>query len=146
MSRLFGRIGKDMMRGIRTASEDDLIATLKDLFGEIVNPTYLILDALDECTQISGLMSLLRLIHDWGCANLRLLVLSRKEKVIEDALNSLMPFQVDLNEMVNEDIEMYIENQLSASHHLLRWTRMPEVRRHIERTLLTGANGMWVYI
>jgi hypothetical protein len=64
MSRLFGRIGKDMMRGIRTASEDDLIATLKDLFGEIVNPIYLILDALDECTQISGLMSLLRLIHD----------------------------------------------------------------------------------
>ena len=130
------------MSGLRTASENDLIATLRDLFREIHETIYLVVDALDECTQMSGLMLLLGMIHRWDCDRLRLLVISRKERLIEDTLGPLYPFQINLNEMVNPDIETYIQNQLSTSQRLLRWTRIPEIRQKIQQTLSAGANGM----
>lgn len=142
INRLFGQFGKEMLKGLRTVGENDLIATFKDLLREIRNPIYVVLDALDECTQVSGLMFLLRMFHLWQCDHLHLLVLSRQEKLIQDTFDPLKPLRIDLSEAANQDIDIYIQNQLATSQRLLRWTRIPEIRRKVESTLSMGARGM----
>jgi hypothetical protein len=135
--------GKHAMKDTRLASEEDLVCTVKDLLTEVSKPVFLVIDALDECTQVPELLSLLAKINSWGIGGLRMLAISRKEKDIQDCISPFMPFQISLeNALVDQDIKLYIDSRLSSTHRLKRWTQMPDIKQLIQQTLSKGANGM----
>ena len=113
------------------------MATLKD--------TYLILDALDECVERSELLINLERIMSWEDANLHILVTSRREQDIEDALTPLIEAKDQIgiqSALVNADIRVYIRDRLQIDRKLKRWKNNPKVQLEIEDELMKKACGM----
>jgi hypothetical protein len=105
-----------------------------------------VVDALDECPPDGRREELLELIVEitvWGLAGLHLLVTSRPEPDIEEALTLLLtisaiPIQ---GESVELDIELHISQQLENDPKLMKWPK--NVEEEIKYTLMAGANGMY---
>jgi ankyrin repeat domain-containing protein 50 len=128
------------------ASVDDLRDMLFYTI-EALGHVFIVVDALDECPQNGGRKQLLAVISDMksrSLDNLHVLVTSRREPDIEEALLSLLTVpaislqgpQVDL------DIKLYISSQISGDPKLKKWPK--EVKTKIENTLTGKANGMQV--
>ncbi|CZR54758.1 uncharacterized protein PAC_04642 [Phialocephala subalpina] len=106
---------------------------------------FIVLDALDECPQNGDREQLLGVISDMksrSLDNLHVLVTSRREPDIEEAMLSLLtvpaiPLQ---GPQVDLDIKLHISSQLSADPKLKKWPK--EVKAKIENTLTDKANGM----
>lgn len=114
--------------------------------------TWLVLDAVDECTTrngsaIQGLLEWLKQLH---CErdNLHLLLTSRPESDIETAIKAwtqqqaMVPIQGD---NVSEDIDAYIEGTITHDTRLSRWRERPDVQDKIRTELSTKAGGMFVF-
>lgn len=124
---------------------------LDELIGMLFTVTegfqhaFVIIDALDECPKDSERVQLLKTISNLQTrspSNVHVLVTSRRETDIEQALGSLSNIltvslqgpQVDL------DIHSHLAHQLATDPRLERWSK--EVKAEIERTLMIGAKGM----
>jgi hypothetical protein len=108
---------------------------------------YIVLDALDECTQRLELLHLLKLIDGWQLSNMHLLVASRKERDIEDSLRDYVREEdvVDLQrDVVDKDILHYVQQRLSDDKGLAKWNKDATIRQEIEDALMRGARGMYV--
>jgi hypothetical protein len=136
--------------GSQQPSEDALVECLKDMLalpgqGEI----YVVVDALDECPNLSGfptpredvLMAMqelvgLRLPHVHFC------IMSRPEVDIRDALEALADHNVSLHEQAgqNRDISDYIKSFISSDPKMRRWRE--EDRQLVLKTLIEKAGGM----
>lgn len=109
---------------------------------------YIVLDALDECTQRSELMSMLESVIRWKLDMVHLLLTSRKERDIEMSLEShikkddVVSLQRDI---VNEDISRYVQNRLHEDKALAKWNKNAGIRQEIETALMSRAGGMYVY-
>ncbi len=102
----------------------------------------IVIDAADECNERQNLLQLLEEIHKWNINGLRLLVTSRREKDIEDALSPLLSGRIQLEESaIESDIRDFIHHKVhSDGSKLLKWP--VDIRSDIETTLLEGADGM----
>ena len=117
-----------------------LSLTLKSL-----NDVFVVIDALDECPkdgERGDFLKLIREIKSWSLLNLHLLVTSRQELDIEEALTHLLtdkatPIQ---DSEVESDIKLYIASELATDPKLRKWSS--DVKEEIENTLAAGANGM----
>lgn len=107
---------------------------------------YLVLDAIDECPQDASereiLLGLIRRIQEWSLDNLHVLLTSRKEQGIDDALQPLFKIptfnRIDLErrrEEVDRDIGAFIDQAIS----LKSWP--PKIKQEVKRVLLKGADG-----
>ena len=106
-----------------------------------VGVVYLVLDALDECTDRSILLQSLEECCRWGLPSLHIVTTSRKETDIEDCLMKLATYKVCLEEsVVDSDIRSFVQEQIQKDPELLIWPS--DIRALIESTLLEGANGM----
>ena len=77
---------------------------------ECLPPTYIILDALDECTDRECLLPLLKDLRTWSGMNVHFLVTSREEEDIKIALKMLATASVNIRGCgVDADIEKYID-------------------------------------
>lgn len=112
---------------------------------EELDHVFVVIDALDECPKNEGREQLLVVItdiHSRSLDNLHVMVTSRREPDIEEALLpllktpaiSLQGSQVDL------DIRLHISSQLSTDPKLKKWP--DETKAEIESALTSGANGM----
>lgn len=106
---------------------------------------FIILDALDECPKNAGRDEVLELIaevHAWSFSNLHLLITSRQEPDIEDALTPLLtaPKIAMQGPQVDSDIRLHIECQLERDSKLKKWSA--DVKAEIMECLVAGANGM----
>lgn len=130
------------MNGQRQPSLDQLLSTLRQMmtaFEEI----QIILDALDECRDRSGLLADIEEICHWKDANCRMLVTSRREKDIEDGLMSSGKKKDALciqSALVDADIRQYIHDRLRTDLKLKRWKKQQSV---IEDALMHKADGMY---
>ncbi|KAI0277796.1 hypothetical protein BGY98DRAFT_1078926 [Russula aff. rugulosa BPL654] len=96
--------------GAHKPSEDELIQCLKDMVTlPDQQPVYLIIDALDECPDTSGLPSpreqvidLLKALVELPSPNLHLCVTSRPEMDIRRALEPLTSLRVSLHEQTGQ--------------------------------------------
>lgn len=110
---------------------------------------YIVLDALDECTQRSELMSMLESVIGWKLDMVHLLLTSRKERDIETSLEShiekdnIVSLQRDI---VNEDISRYVRNRLHEDKALAKWNKDADIKQEIETALMSRAGGMYVYL
>jgi hypothetical protein len=73
--------------GQRKPSGHDLLEVTQQAAQEFTQ-AFVVIDALDECTQRSELMSMLETVAGWKLHNLHLLMTSRKERDIEWSLKS----------------------------------------------------------
>ena len=103
---------------------------------------YIVLDALDECSERNKVLDWVEtvILHKNGNLRLHLITTSRPEKEIYDKLNSY--HCVDLAKASeNHDIEVYLDHQLETD-----WQKWPlEIQNEIKLTLREQADGMYVF-
>ena len=138
--------------GGRQASDKDMMQCLKEMltFPE-QGPVYLIMDALDECPDTSGVPSpreqvldLVKELVSLQLTGLHICVTSRPEVDISDALGSLASQIVSLQDELGQkkDIAGYVRSIVycGASKFMKRWRK--EDKEHVIETLSERADGM----
>jgi hypothetical protein len=136
--------------GAQKLSDDELIQCLKDMLTlPDQQPVYLIIDALDECPDTSGLPSpreqvldLVKELIELSSPNLRLCVTSRPEVDIRRALEPLTSLRVSLHEQSGQkqDIVDYVTSVVQSDLKMLRWR--DEDKKLVIETLSERADGM----
>lgn len=136
--------------GSRQPSESDLIDCLKEMLsihgqGKI----YIILDALDECPNNSGMptsrekvLNLLEDLISLRLPHVRLCVTSRPEVDIQMALGHLMSHRVSLHEEggQKQDIIDYLKSVVESDRRMGKWSE--EEKQLVIDTLARRADGM----
>ena len=149
---VLSRLYLDHERGNKQPSDSVLAECLKDILtlpGQ--RPIYLIMDAVDECPNSSGIPTpreqVLRLIHELvelRLSHLHICVTSRPEIDIQNVLDPLTSLKVSLHDQTGqkEDIAEYIRSVVySDSEPIMRRWR-PEDKELVVETLSKRANGM----
>jgi ankyrin repeat domain-containing protein 50 len=123
---------------------EDSVENLLRVLPSILKPRkrhYIVLDALDECERKDELCKILEtfcLIPD-----VNLLVTSRKEWGISDALKAAIKLKVDLkSEFVKADVKVHVQRCLETDKKLKKWPA--SVKEEISEALVQGANGMLI--
>ena len=148
LSRIYS--GHD--NGARQPSDETLTQCLKEMLTlPDQRPIYLIMDALDECSDTSGIPSprdqVLQLVKDLVCLhvpNLHICVTSRPEVDIRDVLEPLTSRRVSLHDQSGQinDIVDYVRSIVySDSEPIMRRWRKEDKELVIE-TLSEQADGM----
>jgi hypothetical protein len=107
---------------------------------------YIVLDALDECTQRQELMDVLETVAGWQLDNMHLLMTSRKERDIESSVESYVEEEDTVclqRDVVDRDIQRYVQQRLTDDKKLAKWNKDAAVRQEIEDALMQGARGMY---
>ena len=132
------------MNGKRQPTYDMLQTALHEMISCFAE-TYLILDALDECSERRELLVSIREVASWRDANIHILTTSRREKDIEESLEPLCGDHGKIyvqGTLVNNDIRAYIQGRLQTDRDLIKWQKKPGIRQKIEDTLMEKADGM----
>lgn len=131
-------------RGKRQPSLDALMTAMKPMIQDIPR-VYIILDALDECSEREDLTEILEQMAAWRLANLHALFTSRKERDLEISLDTFVDRSNRIcleSELVDRDIRQYVRQRLSRDKTLSKWSKEPGIRQEIEVALMKGAQGM----
>lgn len=103
---------------------------------------FIILDALDECTDRESLLFFIRKLVSTKPQGLHVLATSRKEKDIEDELGSIAVPKIDIqSDIVDTDIRIYIRDRMAADTRLRKWPAL--VQSEITTALMDKADGMY---
>ena len=103
--------------------------------------TYILLDALDECTDRESLLEFIEALMGWNINNLHVLTTSRRENDIETYLDPLVTSQHSIqSSLVDVDIRAHILERLTNDPKLKKWP--VEVQTEIEDALMRGAQGI----
>ena len=137
-------------RGARQPDDRAMMECLKEMFAlEAQEPTYIILDALDECPittstsapRVTLLELMVELVY-LRLSNLRICVTSRLEHDIQAVLEYLTPQPVTLHDESGQkqDIANYVTSFVRSNEGMQRW---PEASKDLViKTLLKKADGM----
>jgi hypothetical protein len=131
--------------GRRGASQQQLLQALRGTLKLLPAP-FIVLDALDECSSWGTLFEIIEEMHSWRGSTLRVLLTSRKEVPIEEALEDVVPPDDRTcleSHLVDRDISTYVQERLAKDKSFKRWQRDSEIREEIERTLGRKAHGMY---
>ena len=134
--------------GTREPSDSALAQCLMDMLQLDGQPAiYIVIDALDECPNSSGIPTprekVLELLEDLiKLPNVRLCVSSRPEFDIRSVLEPLASFRVSLHNETGQkkDIQDYVSNVVNSDRKMRKW-RAPEKQLVID-TLSERADGM----
>ena len=136
--------------GAQKPSEDELMQCLKDmLMFPDQQPVYLVIDALDECPDTSGLPSsreqvldLVKELVELSSPNLRLCVTSRPEIDIRRSLEPLTSLRVSLHEQSGQkqNIVDYVTSVVQSDLKMRRWRN--EDKNLVIESLSERADGM----
>ena len=132
------------VNGGRQPTPSMLLATLHQMI-ESFEETFIILDALDECSERQELLEDIEVFYHWTDVNLHILSTSRREKDIEERIGPLAHCEgkIRIDSMhVNEDIRAYVHEKLQTDLKLKRWYKQPKVQQEIENALMEKADGM----
>ena len=147
---ILSKLYLDHGRGIRKPNIDALKTCMTDMLslsGQA--PTYIIVDGVDECPNLSGTPSareeVLRLIKelvDMKLPNVHLCVASRPEMDIRMVLEPLTSFKISLHDESGQkdDIIKDIKSVVQSDWSMRRWKE--EDKRIVIDTLSDRADGM----
>jgi hypothetical protein len=138
--------------GSQQPGNDALTECLKEMLGLPQQPTrYIIVDAIDECPNTSGIPTAREVVLDFleelislKLPNLRICIMSRPEIDIQTVLEPLTSFSVSLHNEIGQkqDILNYISAFVHSDRRMRRW-RLDD-RQLVIDTLSAKADGMWV--
>jgi len=149
---ILSRLYTDHDEGAQQPSDHDLTRCLKDMLTlPDRRPVYLVMDALDESPNTSGIPSprdmvlqLLKELVDLSLPNLQICVTSRPEIDIRNVLEPLTSRRVSLHDQSGqkEDIAEYVRSIVySNSEQIIRRWRT-EDKELVIKTLSERADGM----
>jgi hypothetical protein len=131
-------------------SESDLVQCLEEMLTlPNERPIFLIMDALDECPNTSGIPSpreqvldLLKNLVELSLPNLRLCVTSRREVDIQTVFEALTSCRVSLHDQSGQkkDIIDYVASVVHSDAKMRRWRN--EDKKLVIETLSERADGM----
>jgi hypothetical protein len=136
-------------RGSQQPSDGELTQCLEDMLKVPGQPIYLIIDALDECPNTSGIpssrdkvLALMEELVSWSLPNLRLLITSRPEINIRASLEPLTSNCMSLHDQNGQkrDIMEYVNSVVHSDKNMGRWR--DEDKRLVIDTLSEKADGM----
>jgi hypothetical protein len=130
--------------GQRKPSQDAVLEVTLQIM-QTFSRIYVVLDALDECTQRTELLGVLGTMAGWQLKNMSLLMTSRKEREIESSLADYVKDTDTIclqNDVVDKDIQRYVRQRLSDDKSLLKWNKDAAIRQEIEVALMCKARGM----
>ena len=137
-------------RGVQKPSDHVMAECLKEMLAhEGQRPTYIILDALDECPITSSIPSpreeVLELVEDLvglHFPNLHICVTSRPEPDIQIILERLTEHPVSLHDErgQKEDIANYVTSSVHSDRRMGRWRE--DDKMIVIKTLSEKADGM----
>ena len=147
---ILSQLYSDNARGVRKPT----ISALKKCMTDILSlpgqsPHYIIVDALDECPNLSGtpspreeVLDLIQELVDLKLPNVHLCVASRPEMDIRLVLEPLTPLKISLHDEIGqkEDIINYIKSVVRSDRSMRRWTE--EDKKLVIDTLSDKADGM----
>jgi hypothetical protein len=129
--KIISRIYSTHAKGTQQPSNDVLKASLRDMLSVATEkPVYIIVDALDECPDLSGMptpredvLILLESLVRMGLPNLRICVTSRPEVDIQNVLGPLARVSVSLHDEHGQkkDIFKYVTNVVHTDKKMRRW-------------------------
>jgi hypothetical protein len=129
--------------GTQEPAEDKI----RELFKDAIirqEYTYVVLDAMDECTDREPLLDYLEDLVTANLPGFHLVVTSRREKDIEDSFHSICNYSMSIDSaIVNEDIYRYIQHRLATDRKLQKWPAA--VKEEITTAMMKRADGMSVY-
>ncbi len=149
---ILSRLYSDHDDGAQQPNDETLTRCLKEMLTlPDQRPTYLIIDALDECSNVSGIptprkrvLQLVKELVDLHIPNLHICVTSRPEVDIRDVLEPLTSRQVSLHNQSGQkkDIEDYVRSVVYSNSEpiMRRWKK--EDRELVIETLSERADGM----
>lgn len=107
------------------------------------NPTYLLVDALDECQseEREKFFKIFFEENDLRAARFNVLLTSRQEPDIEAALKNAVTHKHPIQSaVVDADVRVHVNKVISTHPKLKKW--QPAMRREIEDSIVHGALGM----
>ena len=134
--------------GERQPEVEGLMKLLKGVL-EYFDDTYIVLDALDECSDRYELLNNIEEIQRWGLSQLHMLLTSRGLPEIEESLEPLTNSYDRIciqSALVDADIANYVHHRLQNDRQLKQWRDRPHVQQEIRTTLMEKADGMYVCI
>ena len=119
----------------------------------VQRPIYLIMDALDECPNISGIplprdrvLRLMKKLVDLHIPNLHICVTSRPEFDIRDVLERLTSRRVSLHDQSGQkqDVVDYVRSVVysDSGPYMRRWKKEDSSKDLVIETLAERADGM----
>ncbi len=149
---ILSQLYSDHEDGARQPNDDALTQCLKGMLKlPDQHPTYLIVDALDECPDVSGIptprkrvLQLVKELVDLHMPNLHICVTSRPEVDIQDVLEPLTSRRVSLHDQSGQkkDIEDYVRSVVySDSEPIMRRWRKDD-KDLVVKSLSERADGM----
>jgi NACHT domain len=136
--------------GTRTPSDRAMVECLKEMLtSEVQGPTYIIMDALDECPNTSTIPSpreeVLELVDELvrlHLSNVHICVTSRPEHDIQTSLERLTPRAVSLHDETGQqrDIADYVASLVHSDRNMRRWRDGD--KDLVIKTLSEKADGM----
>ena len=147
---ILSRLYSDHTRGIRKPGIDALKKCMTDMLslpGQ--GPTYILVDAVDECPNLSGtpsareeVLELVEELVDLNLPNVHLCVASRPEMDIRMVLEPLTSLKLSLHDEggQKEDIIEYIKFIVRSDRSMRRWKE--EDKQLVIDTLSERADGM----
>ena len=145
LSRIYSAHGK----GTQQPSISVLTICLREMLSlTSQQPTYLIVDALNECPNLSGMptprdavLNLLKDLVRLGLPNLRICVTSRLEVDIKNVLEPLASTMLLQDEIgQKKDIFDYVRNSVYSDEIMRRWR--PDLKELVIEELSRKADGM----
>jgi hypothetical protein len=140
---ILSRLYSDNARGLRKPT----ISALKECMTDMLSlpgqaPTYIIVDALDECPNSPEVLDLIEELVDLRLPRVHLCVASRPEMYIRIVLEPLTSLKISLHDEVGQKEEMieYIKYVVRSDRSMQRWRE--EDKQFVIDILSDKADGM----
>jgi len=141
-------------RGVRKPNDRAMIECLKEMLTlDEHRPTYIILDAIDECPLRSSggspreeVLDFINELVGLRLQNARICVTSRPEVDIQAIFGLLAPHAISLHNQSGQkqDIADYVRSFVETDRRMRRWR--DEDKDLVTKTLPEKADGMYVYL
>jgi len=148
------RLYSSHKRGVRKPDDRAMIVCLKEMLTLNEQcPTYIILDAIDECPLRSNvgsprddLLDFINELVDFHLPNVHICITSRPEVDIRAVLDPLAPHAVSLHNQSGQkqDIADYVRSFVETDRRMRKWR--DEDKDLVIKTLPDKADGMYVYL
>ena len=126
---------------IQQPSDEDLQNVLRQILDRFSH-AYIMIDALDECTNREKTINWVKKLVLDKAANLHIVVTSRPERDIHEKFAALDPHSIDVGEANTKEIVEYLKLQME-----LKFTKYDEsTRTKIMSELEEHADGSYVYL
>ena len=129
-------------RGARQPAKDVIESLLRDTTARAEH-AYIVLDAIDECSDRESLLVYLRDLAD--LQGLCILATSRREKDIKEQFSPIAKHNIHIqSDVVDKDIFVYARDRVAADMKLKKWGLT--VQKEIVTVITERADGMYACI